>query len=456
MGPLRDGRTRHGDHRARAPGGAAVGAACGLAAAGPAGRDADARRASRTSCSPTCPMTFAVVLTLLLSLQGGRAADASRVCRGRRCGRAGGGHQAQRPDGRLDAARGGAGRRARPEPAAHLGDRSRPAAACVGAFFVTTPFALIDLPAFLNGFGTQAAAFSATVRRSAEASWRDLREAPEAGPLAGPPSLLAAGGRRPRRSTGPHAGPDRVTLGARSLVVPGRVLLPDQRLGLHVRALRPADGAASSPIWAAGRASSGSSMRAGGACRHPSRAQGGDGPRARSLAPSPARGVLVLWVRGSGHDTTQALAWTWMKKSIWPGLFDALRGPRARPAARAATGRRWCRHVADRHAEAASSPAGVPSGSCSRRMRGALVRRAPGDAAVNGRAGGLRSRSSCAAARSGHRDRARRPMHPGPADSHRCGSGRVDRPRGCRRARRSRSIHAAHGLPAALLLQRRR
>lgn len=53
---------------------------------------------------------------------------------------------------------------------------SRPAAvfavvlSCVGAFFVTTPYAVLDLPAFLNGFGTQAAAFSP---RSdlAEPSW---------------------------------------------------------------------------------------------------------------------------------------------------------------------------------------------------------------------------------------------------------------------------------------------
>ncbi|MCU0256568.1 MAG: glycosyltransferase family 39 protein [Vicinamibacterales bacterium] len=43
-------------------------------------------------------------------------------------------------------------------------------ASCVAAFFVTTPYAIFDLPAFLNGFGTQAAAFS---KRSAEAepSW---------------------------------------------------------------------------------------------------------------------------------------------------------------------------------------------------------------------------------------------------------------------------------------------
>jgi hypothetical protein len=40
----------------------------------------------------------------------------------------------------------------------------------VAAFFITTPYAIFDLPAFLNGFGTQAAAFS---RRSgsAEPSW---------------------------------------------------------------------------------------------------------------------------------------------------------------------------------------------------------------------------------------------------------------------------------------------
>lgn len=43
-------------------------------------------------------------------------------------------------------------------------------ASCVAAFFVTTPYAIFDLPAFLNGFGTQAAAFSPR-SGSAEPSW---------------------------------------------------------------------------------------------------------------------------------------------------------------------------------------------------------------------------------------------------------------------------------------------
>jgi hypothetical protein len=40
----------------------------------------------------------------------------------------------------------------------------------VAAFFLTTPYAIFDLPAFLNGFGTQAAAFSPR-SDSAEPSW---------------------------------------------------------------------------------------------------------------------------------------------------------------------------------------------------------------------------------------------------------------------------------------------
>ncbi|MCK7518711.1 MAG: hypothetical protein MZV64_13810 [Ignavibacteriales bacterium] len=71
---------------------------------------------------------------------------------------------------------------------------------------MTTPFALIDLPAFLNGFGTQAAAFGATVSVAPKPSWLIYVEAPEAGPLAGRPSLLAAGGLGiddlPRRTPG--------------------------------------------------------------------------------------------------------------------------------------------------------------------------------------------------------------------------------------------------------------
>ena len=65
-------------------------------------------------------------------------------------------------------------------------------AACVAAFVATTPFALLDLPAFLSGFGTQAAAFTPRPL-SAEASWviytKHLRQA-----FGWPASLLAAGG----------------------------------------------------------------------------------------------------------------------------------------------------------------------------------------------------------------------------------------------------------------------
>ena len=81
------------------------------------------------------------------------------------------------------------------------------AGACVAAFFVTTPFALIDLPAFLNGFGTQAAAFGAR-SDSAEPSWlvylKHFRLS-----FGWPASLLAASGLGMTLYR-IYAGPDRV------------------------------------------------------------------------------------------------------------------------------------------------------------------------------------------------------------------------------------------------------
>ena len=152
------------------------------------------------------PMTFAVVLTLVLSL---RAAERPTLRAFVAAGAAAGLAAGIKYNGlmafsmpllvALALPRG----RDLPRVAAVLAA----AAACVGAFFATTPFALIDLPAFLNGFGTQAAAFTPRPR-SSEASWviyaKHLRQA-----FGWPAALLAVGG-AVLAAYRAVAGPDRV------------------------------------------------------------------------------------------------------------------------------------------------------------------------------------------------------------------------------------------------------
>ncbi len=114
------------------------------------------------------PMTFAVVLTLVLSLRAAerptlRAFVAAGAAAGLAAGIKYNGLMAFSMP--LLAAMALPRGRDLPRVAAVLAA----AAACVGAFFATTPFALIDLPAFLNGFGTQAAAFTPRPRSSKRA-----------------------------------------------------------------------------------------------------------------------------------------------------------------------------------------------------------------------------------------------------------------------------------------------
>ena len=115
------------------------------------------------------PLTFAAALTLLLSLRATeRPSIRAFVIAGAAAG-PGRRHQVQRPGGRGDAARRAVHPRPRPSALPPRGRRRR-RAVVRGAFFLTTPYAVLDLPAFLNGFGTQAAAFSPR-SDSAEASW---------------------------------------------------------------------------------------------------------------------------------------------------------------------------------------------------------------------------------------------------------------------------------------------
>jgi 4-amino-4-deoxy-L-arabinose transferase-like glycosyltransferase len=136
------------------------------------------------------PMTFAVTLTLLLSLRAAeRPAVRAFVLAGAAAGLAAGikynGLMAvSMPLAAVFAVQGRGHVRVTAALAA--------AAACVGAFFITTPFALLDLPAFLNGFGIQAAQFTPPPA-SAEPSWliyvKHLRQA-----FGWPASLVAAAG----------------------------------------------------------------------------------------------------------------------------------------------------------------------------------------------------------------------------------------------------------------------
>jgi hypothetical protein len=184
------------------------------------------------------------------------------------------------------------------------------AAACVLAFFVTTPFALIDLPAFLNGFGTQAAAFTARPV-SAEASWiiyaKHLRQA-----FGWPAALLAVGGLLVAMFRA-FAGPARVTW-ALLLVFPAVYFYLINGWGfMFARYALPA--VPFIAIWAAIAVDRLAARLAvpgiPAAARHATVV-------IVLLAMVPGAIGSIQFVRTHGTETTQALAWAWMKKSIWP------------------------------------------------------------------------------------------------------------------------------------------
>ena len=257
------------------------------------------------------PMTFAVVLTLLLSLRAAeRPTLGAFLAAGAAAGLAAGikYNALMAFSMPLLAALAVEHGRSLPRVTAVLAA----GAACIGAFFVTTPFALIDLPAFLNGFGTQAAAFTARPR-SAEASWliyvKHLRQA-----FGWPAALLAAGGML-LAAYRAFAGPDRVKW-ALTLVFPAVYFYLINGWGfMFARYALPtvpfiALWAAIALVWLADRVSD-----------LPVPLFGRRAAMAAAVLLFIVPGAMgsVLFVRAHGTQTTQALAWTWMKKSIWPG-----------------------------------------------------------------------------------------------------------------------------------------
>ena len=233
------------------------------------------------------------------------------------------------------------------------------AAACVLAFFVTTPFALIDLPAFLNGFGTQAAAFTARPV-SAEASWiiyaKHLRQA-----FGWPAALLAVGGLLVAMFRA-FAGPARVTW-ALLLVFPAVYFYLINGWGfMFARYALPA--VPFIAIWAAIAVDRLAARLAvpgiPAAARHATVV-------IVLLAMVPGAIGSIQFVRTHGTQTTQALAWAWMKKSIWPNsaILSEARGLDLPPNG---TGPKPCPRW--RNATLTPSCRRASSGWCFRRTRG--------------------------------------------------------------------------------------
>ena len=185
-------------------------------------------------------------------------------------------------------------------------------AACVVMFFITTPYAVLDMPGFLNGFGTQAAAFLPR-QRDADVSWliylKHLRLA-----LGWPASLLAAAGL--------------ILAVVRSLRGPGHgrwvllVVFPAVFFFLIIgwTFLFARYALPMVPficLWVAIATISGVSLL-----------RRFDIPRtvrttlivALTLAALlPPLVTSVQWLRGFGVKTTQALAWEWIRFAVWPG-----------------------------------------------------------------------------------------------------------------------------------------
>ncbi len=256
------------------------------------------------------PMTFAVVLTFLLSLRASeKPALAAFVLAGAAAGLAAGikynGLMAySMPLVAALAITPGWGRRVVAALAA--------AAACVAAFFLTTPYALLALPAFLNGFGVQSAAFAGRTL-SSEASWlvyaKHLRQA-----FGWPASALAIAGLGIAAFRA-WAGPSRVRWllllvfpAVYSYLITGWGLL----FARYALPMVPfvALWAAIATMWAVGFL------------------DGRGIPRTLRNGITAAVVVAVIvpgalaswnWVRAHGTETTQTLAWKWIKRGIWPG-----------------------------------------------------------------------------------------------------------------------------------------
>ena len=257
------------------------------------------------------PMTFAVVLTLLLSLRASEQPTLRAfVAAGAAAGLAAGikYNALMAFSMPLVAALALARGRRLSRVAAVL----TAAGACVAAFFVTTPFALIDLPAFLNGFGTQAAAFAPrpTVGRGRAGSSTSSTSGRRS---AGRPrcSRPAARGCRCSRI---YAGPDRVRWALLAVFPVVFFYLINGWGFMFARYALPivpfiTIWAAVALVWLAGRLA---------AAPVPAYARKAAVAVIVLLAVLPGAIGSFTWVRGHGTETTQALAWAWMKKSIWP------------------------------------------------------------------------------------------------------------------------------------------
>lgn len=183
-------------------------------------------------------------------------------------------------------------------------------ASCVAAFFLTTPYAIFDLPAFLNGFGTQAAAFrerSATVEPSWLVYARHLRLA------FGWPGILLCLAGLALAVYQTARGPGRMRW-LLLLVFPGVYFYLINGWGLlFARYAMPIVPFMS--LWA-GIAMIAIVDRIAGTA-WPALAR-------RTVAVALVAAVLVppliesvQWVRLHGAETTQEQAWKWVKQHIW-------------------------------------------------------------------------------------------------------------------------------------------
>lgn len=256
------------------------------------------------------PMTFAAALAFLLSLRAAeRPAPAAFALAGAAAGLAAGikynGLMAVvMPLAAVAAAGPSWGRRAAALAAA--------SAACVAAFFVTTPYALLDLPAFLNGFGIQADAFSGRAL-SGEPSWllyaKHLRLA-----FGWPAAMLAVAG-LVLACVRAAAGPDRLRW-IHLVVFPAAYFWLITGWGLlYARYALPLV-----PFLAlmAGIAAAALLERLDRLPVRPAiRVAAALALLLAAIAPGSLRSAD--WVRQHGVETTQALAWKWVSRHVWPG-----------------------------------------------------------------------------------------------------------------------------------------
>ena len=255
------------------------------------------------------PLTFAAALTLLLSL---RATERPSLKAFLLAGAAAGLAAGIKYNGLVAVAMPVAalfalGRGHRPSrPAAAL----VVAASCVGAFFVTTPYAILDLPAFLNGFGTQAAAFSPR-SSSAEPSWIVYAKHMQLafgwpGFLLGLVGLGVAIYRAAR-------GPDRLRW-ALLLVFPAVYFYLINGWGfMFARYAMPL--VPFMVIWT-GAAIIATVDRVWAARWPRAAAQAATAAIIAAVLVPPLIGS-VQWVQGHGAETTQTQAWKWIRLHVW-------------------------------------------------------------------------------------------------------------------------------------------